>query len=111
MATARIRKLMFYAVIIGFAGEHLFSIALNMYTYRLDNVSLYVPPGHAIVYITAVYFCKEAEVKKYRKQLEKGFAILILAYSTLFLIYANDIFGFVMSLLVIHLLRNKPREL
>lgn len=109
-ATARIRKLMFYAVIIGFAGEHLFSIALNMYTYRLGNVPLYVPPGHAIVYVAAIYFCKEAYVKKYRKEIEKGFSILILGYSTLFLIFANDIFGFVMSLLVLFLLRNKPRE-
>ena len=67
-STSRIRELMIYAVLIGFLGEHLFSIALNMYTYRLGNVPLYVPPGHAIVYIAAVYFCKESIVKNYRKQ-------------------------------------------
>jgi hypothetical protein len=106
----RIRKLMLYAVIIGFAGEHLFSIALNMYTYRLGNVPLYVPPGHAIVYVAAIYFCKEAYVKKYRSELEKVFAVFILLYSSLFLIFANDVFGFVMSLSVIFLLRNKPKE-
>lgn len=109
-ATARIRELMIYAVLIGFAGEHLFSIALKMYTYRLGNVPLYVPPGHAIVYVAAIYFCKEAYVKRYRKELEKFFTIFVLSYSTLFLIFANDIFGFLMSLLVIFLLRNKPRE-
>jgi len=101
---------MVYAVIIGFFGEHLFSIALGMYSYRLGNVPLYVPPGHAIVYIAAVYFCKDAIVKTYRKQLEIFFTIFVLVYATLFLIFANDIFGFVMSLLVIFFLRNKPRE-
>ncbi len=109
-STSRIRSQMLFAVIIGFVGEHLFSIALGMYTYRLGNVPLYVPPGHAIVYIAAVYFCKDAIVKTHRKQLEKLFTIFVLVYATLFLIFANDIFGFVMSLLVIFFLRNKPRE-
>ena len=42
--------------------------------------------------------------------LERLLTIFILVYSTLFLIFANDIFGFVMSLTVIYILRNKPRE-
>jgi hypothetical protein len=107
---SRIREQMLFAVVIGFLGEHLFSMALGMYTYRLGNVPLYVPPGHAIVYIAAVYFCKDAIVKRYRRPLEKLFTIFIFLYATLFLIFANDIFGFVMSLLVVFLLRNKPRE-
>lgn len=107
---SRIKEQMIYAVLIGFVGEHLFSIALGMYTYRLGNIPLYVPPGHAIVYIAAVYFCKESIVKTYRKQIEKVFTIFILLYATVFLIFAIDIFGFVMSLLVVFLLRNKPRE-
>lgn len=106
----RIKEQMVFAVIIGFVGEHLFSIALGMYTYRLGNVPLYIPPGHAIVYIAAVYFCKDAVVKTHRKQIEKVFSVFILLYATAFLIFANDIFGFVMSLLVLFLLRNKPRE-
>ena len=106
----RIRELMIYAVILGVIGEHFFSIGLDMYTYRLGNVPLYVPPGHAIVYIAVVYFSKQTTVKKYRITLEKYFTIFILLYSTLFLVVANDIFGFVMSLLVIFLLRKHPRE-
>lgn len=109
-STSRIRELMIYAVLIGFLGEHLFSIALDMYTYRLGNVPLYVPPGHAIVYIAAVYFCKESIVKNYRKQTENVFILFVLLYSGFFLIRANDVFGFIMSLLVLYLLRNKPRE-
>ncbi|WP_372774948.1 hypothetical protein [Mangrovibacterium sp.] len=107
---SRSREQMFYAVIIGFLGEYLFSIALGMYTYRLGNVPHYVPLGHAIVLVATMNFCKKPIVKTYRKQLEKILAFFIVAYSTLFLIFAQDVFGFLMSLAVIYLLRNKPRE-
>ncbi|MBL4569105.1 MAG: hypothetical protein JKY69_05470 [Flavobacteriaceae bacterium] len=109
-AAARIRELMLYAVIVGFLGEHLFSIGLGMYTYRLGNVPIYIPPGHAIVYIAAVYFCKKSIIKVYRKQLEKLFIVFVLGYSLLFLIFANDVFGFGMTVLVLFSLRNRPRE-
>lgn len=109
-SASRIREQMLYAVVIGFLGEYLFSVFLGMYTYRLENVPLYIPLGHAIVMVAAIYFCKEAVVKAHRKLLEKIFTIFILIYASLFLIFAGDVFGFVMSMLILFLLRNKPRE-
>ena len=109
-SASRIREQMLYAVAIGFVGEHLFSIVLGMYTYRLENVPLYIPLGHAIVYIAVVYFCKKSIVKEKSRFLEKLFTAFIVVYATAFLIFSNDVFGFVMSMLVLFLLRNKPRE-
>jgi len=109
-SSLRVRKLMIYAAIIGAAGEYLFSIGLQMYTYRLGTVPLYVPLGHAIVYVSTIHFCKQPIIRVYRKQIEKYFTIAIVIYSSLFLIFADDVFGFVMSMAVIYLLRNKPRE-
>lgn len=106
----RTKEQMIYAVILGFIGEHLFSIGLGMYTYRLGNVPLYIPLGHAVVLVAVVYFNKKPIVKEHQKFLENIFTIFVLLYATLFLIFASDVFGFVMSLLVIFLLRNKPRE-
>lgn len=106
----RLKKQMIYAVIIGVIGEYLLSRGLGMYTYRLENVPHYVPPGHAIVLVTAIYFCKDSIVKNYRKKWELFFTIFIVIYSLIFLIIANDVFGFIMSMLVIYFLRNKPRE-
>ncbi len=106
----RVKEQMLYAVLLGFIGEHLFSIGLGMYTYRLGNVPLYIPFGHAVVLVAVIYFCKESIVKVHKKLLEKIFSIFILLYATAFLVVANDIFGFVMSLLVLYLLRNKPKE-
>ena len=109
-AMPRLKKQMIYAVIIGVCGDYLFSRGLGMYTYRLENIPHYVPPGHAIVLITGIYFCKESIVKQNRNFLENLFTIFVLVYSTLFLIFANDVFGFIMSILVVFLLRKKPRE-
>ncbi len=109
-ATNRSRELMIYALLIGIAGEYLFSLGFEMYAYRLGNVPLYVPPGHAIIYISAVYFCRESVVKFHRKKLEFLLLLLISAYSLFFLIFLDDIFGFLLTLLIVYLLRHKPRE-
>ena len=109
-STNKTRELMIYAVLIGIFGEYLFSLGLSMYTYRLGNVPHYVPFGHAIVYIATLLFSKKPIVKKYRKPIEYIFAVFIIGYSTLFLVFKTDIFGFIMSMAVIYLLRNKPKE-
>jgi hypothetical protein len=108
--TKRSRELMIYALLIGVAGEYLFSIILEMYTYRLGTIPIYVPPGHAIIYIVTVYFTRKAAIKYFKKSIEKIFTIAILIYASLFLIFANDIFGFVMTLLTVFILQFRPRE-
>ena len=108
--TKRIKEQMLAAVLIGFFGEYLFSVLLGMYTYRLGNVPLYIPFGHAFVYIAVLCFSKAASIKKHRILLEKVFAISIFIYASMFLIFKNDVFGFVMTIATLLILRNKPRE-
>lgn len=106
----RAKEQMIYAVLIAILGEYLFSIALGMYTYRLENVPHYVPLGHALVYVAVLYFSKAASIIKYRKKIEIIFTICILLYATLFLIFKNDVFGFIMTIATLLILKNKPRE-
>jgi uncharacterized membrane protein YbaN (DUF454 family) len=106
----RVKEQMVSAVIIAILGEYLFSIALGMYTYRLENVPHYVPPGHALVYVAVLYFSRAKSIIKHRIKLEKVFAISVLIYATVFLIFKNDVFGFVMTIATLLILRNKPRE-
>jgi hypothetical protein len=42
-------------VVVAFATvvEYLFSPTLEVYLYRFDNVPMYVPPGHGLVYLSA----------------------------------------------------------
>lgn len=106
----RIRELMIYAVLIGYVGEYLFSVGLGMYTYRLENIPHYIPMGHALVYIGVLYFTKTAYVKKNISLLEKVFTAIIIVYATSFLAFKNDVFGFVLTVLTLWILRKKPRE-
>lgn len=106
----RLKTQMIFAVIIGFVGEYLFSVLLGMYTYRLENVPHYIPFGHAFVYIAVLLFAKAASIKKHHIKIEKFLAIFIFIYATVFLILKNDVFGFVMTIATLVILRNKPRE-
>jgi hypothetical protein len=108
--TKTIKERMIFAVLIGFLGEYLFSAFMGMYTYRLENVPYYIPFGHAFVYIAVLLFSKATSIKNIQKSLEKFLAVLILSYATFFLIFKNDVFGFVMTIATLFILRNKPRE-
>jgi hypothetical protein len=109
-ANTRTKELMIYAVVLGFAGEYLFSRGLNMYTYRLENVPLYVPFGHAALYGRIFMFSKAPVVRKYHKAVEELFAILIILCATSYLLFFGDVFGFVMSFFVFLLLWKRPKE-
>ena len=106
----RIREQLIYAVLIGIFGEYLFSVALGMYTYRLENVPHYIPMGHALVYAGVLYFVKTSFSKHNHKKLESFFTIFIIVYASMFLIFKYDVFGFVMTAATLLILRNKPRE-
>ena len=106
----RVKEQMITAVILGIIGEYFFSILLGMYTYRLENVPHYVPPGHALVYTAVLYFSKAKSIVLHRIKLERFFTIFIMIYASLFLIFKNDVFGFVMTVATLLILRNKPRE-
>ncbi|MEO9571385.1 MAG: hypothetical protein ABJH82_09055 [Polaribacter sp.] len=109
-STPRVKELMIYAVILGFFGEHLFSRVLGMYTYRLENVPLYVPIGHAALYGRIFMFSKSSVVRKHHKAVEQLFAISIILFSTIYLVFFKDIFGFVMTGFVFLLLWKRPKD-
>ncbi len=109
-STTKTRELLVYAVIIGFVGEYLFSILLGMYTYRLNNIPHYIPPAHALVYLGVLLFSKNVGVKQHKLLLEKIFTVIIIGYATLCLAIYTDVFGFVLTVATLLILRNKPRE-
>jgi hypothetical protein len=109
-ANPRVRKLMIIAVILGFIGEHFFSKILGMYTYRLENVPLYVPFGHGVLYARIFRFSKASIVKKYHKEVESFLALSMILVSTIYLIFLNDLFGFIMTVFVFLILWKRPKD-
>ena len=106
----RTRELMIYAVIIGFTGEYLFSIVLDMYTYRLSNLPLYIPFGHAAVYARTYTFSKASIVKKYQKEIIRCLSFVITLFALFYLVAFNDVFGFVMTIAVFLVLIKRPKD-
>jgi len=70
-----VRAQVLVAVSFATIGEHFASIYMAGYTYRLENVPAFVPPGHGIVYLTAVVLGRTGFFLKYARQLV-GFVVL-----------------------------------
>jgi len=57
-----VRMQVIIAVAFATAGEHFASIYMQGYTYRFGNVPAYVPPGHGMVYLTAVALARSTSL-------------------------------------------------
>ncbi|WP_299125030.1 hypothetical protein [uncultured Tenacibaculum sp.] len=109
-ANSRAKEQLIYALIIAVVGEYIFSILLGMYTYRLEKIPHYIPPGHAIVFVLVYYFSKKSKVKENRVLVEKFCLVLITLFSFYFLFFKKDVFGFLCTILVFVFLRKYPKE-
>jgi len=99
---------MFFGVFIAYAGEATLSLGLGMYTYRLENVPHYVPLGHAIVYAGVYYISKEPWVRKHQQAIIRVLYPTMILYSLAWLVFANDVFGFMCMLIVVLLFKRMP---
>ena len=59
------------AVIFATMGEHFASPYMGGYTYRFGNVPAYVPPGHGMVYLTAVALARSGLFQTYAREIAK----------------------------------------
>jgi hypothetical protein len=64
-----IRVQVLIAVMFATIGEHFASPYMGGYTYRFHNVPAYVPPGHGLVYLTAVALGRSGFFLRYSKQI------------------------------------------
>ena len=109
-ANPRVRELMIIAVVLGFIGEHFFSKILGMYTYRLENIPLYVPFGHGVLYARIFRFSKASIVKKYHKEIESFLTLIMSIVAAIYLLFLNDVFGFIMTIFVFLILWKRPKD-
>ena len=66
------------AVVVAFATvvEYVFSPTLHVYEYRFDNVPMYVPPGHGLVYLSALAIGHAAFVQR-RLDLTRALVLVV----------------------------------
>lgn len=100
-ARTELRKLMFFMVFLGYFGEEVFCNLFDMYDYRNNQIPLYVPFGHAILYATG-WVCSQTDwAKKHKHRLTSFFIVFftivlfgvgIAFFDILTLIYAVSFF-------------------
>ena len=64
-----IRMQVVIAIIFATIGEHFASPFMGGYTYRFGNVPAYVPPGHGMVYLTAVALARSGLFLRYAREI------------------------------------------
>jgi hypothetical protein len=71
-----VRMQVVIAVIFATIGEHFASPYMGGYTYRFANVPAYVPPGHGMVYLTAVALARSGLFLRYAREIT-GLVIVV----------------------------------
>ncbi|WP_396155795.1 hypothetical protein [Flavobacterium sp.] len=102
-----LRKLMVVMVFLSYIGELIFCKLLGMYAYRTQDIPLYVPFGHAIVYASGYVFAETSFCIKNDFFLKKFFLV---SFILLFLgvgLFLNDVFSLIFGTLFFVLMKRK----
>ncbi|HEY6637225.1 MAG TPA: hypothetical protein VIZ61_06035 [Solirubrobacterales bacterium] len=100
----RIRALL--VVLVATCAEVLGSIVLGAYTYRLENLPAFVPPGHGLVFLAGLRISQSAQVRR-NPRLFLGAVIAVVAawgIAGLFLLGRTDALGAITGALLIYVL-------
>lgn len=71
-----VRAQVFVAVSFATIGEYFASVYMAGYTYRLENVPAFVPPGHGIVYLTAVVLGRSGLFLQHARKIAIGVVLV-----------------------------------
>lgn len=107
-ASGRLRHIMLIGVFIALAGEVLFSLVLGMYEYRLENVPIYVPPGHSVVYACVYFFVREPWARQHHKAIERALLAVAIAYGLFWLACDHDVYGLLCLAVLLALYQRHP---
>lgn len=91
--TSHERILLVTLVIIATCFEILGSLILHWYTYRLHNIPAWIPPGHGIVFFTALLAMEQTWAIKYDQALRVATTLLAVIYSAIGLVLFKDFAG------------------
>lgn len=104
-----LKEMMLFGLFVAILGETLFSLILGMYTYRLENIPLYIFFGHSIIYGGVYYLAKEPFLRQKSRALIKILFVSAMSYAFLWLLFADDLFGFLCTVALALLLRKYKR--
>jgi hypothetical protein len=100
----RVRALL--VVVVATCAEVLGSIVLGAYTYRLENLPAFVPPGHGLVFLAGLRISQSAPVKRNARAFVWAVIGIVAAWGVagLVLLGRTDVLGAITGALLIYVL-------
>ncbi|MGL5741737.1 MAG: hypothetical protein ACRCXC_03890 [Legionella sp.] len=110
VAKRKIYWLILLMTIVSLCAEVLGSLILVLYQYRLKNITMYIPLGHAMIYASVYYLSTEPLVWKYHKEIENLLGKFAFVAAFMSLMVLHDVACFLCYILFLFILsyRNKP---
>ena len=93
-------------VIVASCAEVLGSIVLGAYTYRLENLPAFVPPGHGLVFLAGLRISQSGPVRRHRRAFVATAIAIVAAWGAagLVLLGRTDALGAITGILLIYVL-------
>jgi hypothetical protein len=93
-------------VLVATSAEVLGSVILGAYTYRLENLPAFVPPGHGLVYLGGLAISQSALVRRHRRTFLVAVGAVIAAWAAIGLVALGrtDALGALAGALLIYVL-------
>jgi hypothetical protein len=97
-----VRAQVLLVIIAATCVEYAASVGLGLYTYRLGNVPLFVPPGHGLVYLAAIAMGRSSRFSHWRRVIVPGTLVVAGIWAAGALIGPrHDLLGAVLFLLLV----------
>ncbi len=82
-------------VLVATGAEVMGSIVLGAYTYRLENLPAFVPPGHGLVYLAGLRISQSATVRRHARAFVAAAAAMVVVWAGvgLALLERSDLLG------------------
>jgi hypothetical protein len=101
-------------VLVASCAEVIGSIVLGAYTYRLENLPAFVPPGHGLVFLAGLRISQSAPIRRHPRAFVRCVIAILAAWGAtgLVLLGRTDVLGAIIgSALIYVLLRSRTATL
>lgn len=98
-SSKRAREIMLIGIVVGLTGEYILSMVLGMYHYRFHNIPLWLIFGHSLIFASVFRLSHHPYILARQVVIKKWLLAFSVVYSITWLLWANDWFGFLYSLI------------
>lgn len=98
-SSKRAKQVMLIGIVVGLTGEYILSMVLGMYHYRYHNIPLWLFFGHSLIFASVFRLSHHPYILIRQTIIKRYLFMFAVLYSFVWLIWANDWFGFLYSLI------------